>query len=225
MNIELVNVLRKKGVDIIRFVDVSEFPSDQATKFPNAILLCITLSKEFILAMHNNLPIEYDEFLPKEQKVEEIADWLAEYIREKGYNAISQSEQSNRTFGYIESGYSDPRLEQGISAIPQKAIARLAGLGFIGKSNLLVTEEYGSAFCMCSVLTDAPLIPEHYSLVTSRCGNCKTCFEICPSKAILGNEWTQSGGREALVDVSKCCCPLKCMTSCPWTLKYARSSK
>lgn len=222
MNVELDNELRKKGVDIVRFVDVSEFPIEQAKKLTKAILFCITLTKEFILAMHNNLPTVRDEFLEKEHKVEEVADWLAKYIREKGYNAISQSEQSNRTYGYIESKYIDPQLQQGLSTIPQKAIARLAGLGFIGKNNLLISEEYGCAFCMCSVLTDAPIITEHYPMVISKCGNCRACVEICPSKAILGNEWTQNGGRESLVDVSKCCCALKCMTSCPWTLKYAR---
>ena len=33
----------------------------------------------------------------------------------------------------------------------------LAGLGWIRKRNLLVTPDFGSAICMCSVLTNTPL--------------------------------------------------------------------
>jgi len=74
---------------------------------------------------------------------------------------------------------------------------------------------------MCAVLTDAPIFTENAHIIESKCGSCETCAANCPANALLGNEWTISGGREAVVDVSKCCCALKCMVFCPWTLKYA----
>lgn len=78
---------------------------------------------------------------------------------------------------------------------------------------------------MCTVLTDAPLLAEKHPLIPSKCGKCEICKNVCPAKAIYGNEWTQSGSRENLVNVFKCNCPLKCMINCPRTLKAARSIK
>ena len=109
----------------------------------------------------------------------------------------------------------------GLSILPQKTIARIAGFGFIGKNNLLITKEYDCALCMCSVLTDAPVVTERHPIIPPQCGSCGECVKSCTGKAIRGNEWTIDGGRESVVDVSKCCCPLKCVIVCPWTVKYA----
>lgn len=223
MNDAIKKVLLEQGVDIVRFVDISCFSKEQTLGFEKAILFCIVLSKKYIIDIWNGKPIDYDndEYLAKELKVERLADWLADYVNQKGFQALSQSEESNLKNGYIEQTYIDPELRQGISFLPLKAIARAGGLGFIGKSNLLVTEEYGSAFVMCSVLTDAPIIAENCPAIPAKCGTCEKCVINCPASAISGNEWTIDGGRESIVDVSKCCCALKCMVVCPWTLNYA----
>ena len=226
MNDEIKNVLFERGVDIVRFVDISCFSKEQNFGFEKAIIFCIVLSKEYIIEILNGKEIDYDndEYLTKELKVEKMADCLADYIRQKGFKALSQSEESNLKNGYIEQAYIDPKLQQGISFLPLKAIARVGGLGYIGKSNLLITEEFGSAFTMCAVLTNAPVTTENHTIIESKCGSCDACVINCPANALLGNEWTISGGRESLVDVSKCCCPLKCMVFCPFTIKYAMSA-
>jgi epoxyqueuosine reductase QueG len=221
MNEIIKNELQKRGADIVRFVDISSFSKNLTRGFNKAVLFCMVLSKNFIADMQNNLPIEEDEYLKKEHDVEVLADWLSDYIKQNGFTAHSQSEKSNTESGYIERAYIDPKLTQGISILPQKSIARIAGLGFIGKNNLLVTKDYGCAFTMCSVLTDAPIITENNPVIESMCGTCDLCVIKCPAKAIQGNEWTINGGRESVVDVSKCCCALKCMVACPWTFKYA----
>jgi epoxyqueuosine reductase QueG len=97
----------------------------------------------------------------------------------------------------------------------------LAGLGFIGINNLLITAEYGCAFSMCTVLTDAPVSTERRPRLSSKCGSCEICRDVCAHKAIHGFEWSESGGRDAIVDVFKCKCPVKCMVNCPYTLEYA----
>ena len=226
MNNELKQALLEQGVNIIRFVDISNFPKEQTLGFERAIIFCMALSKEYVINIRNGKEIDYDndEYLAKELKIEKLADWLADYIQQKGFKALSQSEESNLKNGYVEQAYIDPELKQGISFLPLKAIARIGGLGFIGKSNLLVTEEYGSAFVMCAVLTDAPVLTENSPrIVESKCGSCEACVTNCSANALLGNEWTISGGRESVFDVAKCCCALKCMVFCPWTLKYAAS--
>jgi len=224
MNDEIKSVLLEHGADIIRFVDISSFPRGQTLGYEKAIIFCMVLSRQYLVDFLNGKPINFDndEYLIKERRVEELADWLAKYIHHKGFQAHSQSEESNLKNGYIEQAYIDPELRQGISILPQKAIARAGGLGFIGKSNLLVTEEFGSALTMCSVLTDAPVLTESNPIIESKCKSCIVCVESCSANALLGNEW--SGSRETIVDVSKCCCALMCMVFCPWTKAYANGN-
>ncbi len=214
MNSELAQFLHDKGADIVRFVDISELPAEQTQCFSGAILVCMVLSREFIQdARSGNLKADHDEFVEKEHNTDELADWLMLYLRRQGYRAYSQSEDNN-----TKNGRYDEKTRS--SALPHKTIARLAGLGFIGKNNLLVTPAYGCALSMCTVLTDAPISPDRYPIISPMCGTCDVCRNICPTGAIHGNEWSLGCEREFLVDVFKCVCPLACMLNCPWTLRY-----
>ena len=224
MNNEITAALIARGAEIVRFVDISDLPRDQTLGLDNAIIFCTPLSREYIQKMHNTgFRIDYntDEYLAKERQVEDIADWLADFIIAKGHRAHSQSSSNNKKCGYTERAYINPSMEEGISILPQKAIAHMAGLGFIGKNNLLVTKAYGCAVAICSVLTDAPVATQSCHIPAPQCGSCNACVKACPAQALSGSQWTSSGGREAVLDVSKCCCALKCMLYCPWTLKYA----
>ncbi|MBC7341336.1 MAG: epoxyqueuosine reductase [Clostridia bacterium] len=66
--------------------------------------------------------------------------------------------------------------------VSHKELARLAGLGWRGRNNLLVTEKWGAAVRLASILTDAPLAT---GLPLDRdCGNCYACVRVCPAGAI-----------------------------------------
>lgn len=62
----------------------------------------------------------------------------------------------------------------------------MSGLGWIGKNNLLVTEKYGAALSMCSVLTDVPLNTVKTDMISCRCGECNLCVKVCSVQAIYG---------------------------------------
>ncbi len=66
--------------------------------------------------------------------------------------------------------------------VSHKKIGYLAGLGWIGRSNLLVNPEFGARFRLVSVLTDMPL--EADRLLSKDCGKCRKCLEPCPAQAI-----------------------------------------
>lgn len=100
----------------------------------------------------------------------------------------------------------------------------MAGLGWIGKSNLLVTEEYGSALCMCSVLTNAPIPTENRKIIMPKCGKCTVCKEACPTGAIYGSTWKIGMSRDLIVDVYHCETCLKCLSNCIYTQKYMNKS-
>jgi len=66
--------------------------------------------------------------------------------------------------------------------LSHKKIGHLAGLGWIGRNNLLVHPNLGARFRLVTVLTDLPLDPDRPSQLS--CGECKKCLKFCPAQAI-----------------------------------------
>jgi epoxyqueuosine reductase QueG len=85
----------------------------------------------------------------------------------------------------------------------QKLGAHLAGLGWIGKSCLLVTPDHGPRVRWVTVLTDAPLEPTG-SPMKPRCGTCTACVDICPAGAFTGKPFAPDEPREARFDAAAC---------------------
>ena len=79
-------------------------------------------------------------------------------------------------FGYRAYVDSAPVLE--------KALARNAGLGWIGKHTVLINRHAGSYFFLGELYTDLPLPVDPPA--SAHCGSCSRCIEICPTRAILG---------------------------------------
>jgi epoxyqueuosine reductase len=78
-------------------------------------------------------------------------------------------------FGYRVFTDSAPVLE--------KALARDAGLGWIGKHTLLLSRDAGSWFFLGEIYTDLPLPLDEAA--TAHCGTCTRCIDICPTQAIV----------------------------------------
>ena len=68
--------------------------------------------------------------------------------------------------------------------LSHKHIARAAGLGWIGRNNLLVNERFGSRIRLVTVLTDLPVVVN--GPVSIGCGTCRDCLTVCPAGAIKG---------------------------------------
>jgi len=87
--------------------------------------------------------------------------------------------------------------------VSHKMVAHLAGLGWIGKSCLLVTPDHGPRVRWISVLTDAPLEPLGRPM-DQRCGKCHECVDACPVSAFTGRNFIESEPRDARFDARKC---------------------
>ncbi len=87
--------------------------------------------------------------------------------------------------------------------LSHKMVATLSGLGWIGKSDLLITEEFGPRIRLGSILTNMKL--EYDAPTThSKCKSCNICVSSCPAFAIKGENWVIGRTREELYDAKAC---------------------
>jgi epoxyqueuosine reductase len=66
----------------------------------------------------------------------------------------------------------------------EKVLARLAGLGFVGKHSNLILERRGSWFFL-GVLLLSERVDGRGPIARNRCGTCERCITACPTRAIV----------------------------------------
>lgn len=77
----------------------------------------------------------------------------------------------------------------------ERALARRAGLGWIGRHSNLISVTHGSYFFIGELIIDAELPYDEPRLVRDHCGTCTRCVDACPTQAIVADR---------LVDARKC---------------------
>lgn len=75
------------------------------------------------------------------------------------------------------------------NTLPERYIAYLAGIGFIGKNNMIITEKYGSFVFLGEIITDLEISSEDLRSFEDinkfiECKDCTSCYKACPTKAI-----------------------------------------
>ena len=218
INTEIEQQLRNENVDIIHFVDISMLDIKQNRGLPFAILIGIAINPHFLEMVCNTPNYTHtidDEYGQTESRVGLIADKLTNSLISNGYKALSQSDHGLMTENAFD-------FETKTSALPHKTIAILSGIGYIGKSNLFINEEFGAAQCLGSVLTNAPLTVTKNNILLPKCNHCTICHYICPQKALHGVFWNTNVSRDEIVDVYNCITCLKCLACCPKSRTYMK---
>ncbi|HNT33903.1 MAG TPA: 4Fe-4S double cluster binding domain-containing protein [bacterium] len=150
-------------------------------------------------------------------RLNEIAFSIASHLEKAGFRSFPVPSTHLATANRIQPGL-----------FSHKATAYLAGLGWIGKSCLLVTPQFGPRLRLTTVLTTAQ-IGDDPKPMENRCGECTRCLEICPAKAFTGREFAITDPLEVRMDAAKCDEHLKkkeetvgvrvcglCVTVCPY---------
>lgn len=111
--------------------------------------------------------------------------YIARYALGRDYHRVMRKRLKvleQQTTGMID----DNRYKVFVDSVPvlERALARNAGLGWIGKNTNLIHSKRGSFFFIGGLLTNLPLLVDQ-DLSTNHCGSCSSCMTICPTNAIV----------------------------------------
>jgi len=228
MNRLIESKIQELGANFVCFTDITNLSSGENKNYPNAILFGISLSPnylqnvmitpDYVQAMiRNNRDFSNDEFYLTELQTDEFADKIALFLKDNGYKAYSHSDKNQ-----IDTGFFDKINLK--TPLPHKTIARIAGIGWIGKNNLLITPNFGCALCLGVVLTNASLKTISQNPMQSKCKNCNICVEMCEPKVLKGSIWNVTTQRDEMMNVHQCTTCMNCLVFCPWTQKYINNN-
>ena len=135
-----------------------------------------------------------DNYYSPDSEAERHAPRIAKYARGKDYHRVTTVRLDLLARFLRENGAELTRTYADAGPVPERELARRAGLGWIGKNTMLIRPEAGSFFFIGSVFTDLPLeLDAPFDL--DRCGSCTRCLDACPTGAFV---------EPGLLDATRC---------------------
>ena len=139
---------------------------------PYAISLAVRLSDRILEDIQDGpTPLYFFHYQRVNILLDEMALRITTHIQNQGFNALpipaSQVIDWERQLGHLS----------------HKHVAKEAGLGWIGRHNLLVNPTFGARIRLVSILTDIPLKQD--KPIGRDCGTCSACIPVCPVGAIV----------------------------------------
>jgi len=161
------------GVTKLSTIRTDDFllPASTLGKLPFAISTALRISAAILATMkdHPNRLYEH-HYRQVNFALDRLALALSEYIHQLGYDAIPVP--ASQTVDW----------ENQRAHLSHKRVAIAAGLGWLGRNNLVVTPDYGAQVRLVTILTDLPLKTD--KPLNRDCGKCYRCLEVCPAHAI-----------------------------------------
>jgi epoxyqueuosine reductase QueG len=167
-----------QGISLFGAADIAPFRNETSrlspaliSTFGSAISLAVRLS-DAVLEDIDDRPTELylHHYRQANFFLDRVALGMALQIERRGYSALpvpaSQIIDWERQRGHLS----------------HKRVAVEAGLGWIGRNNLLVNPVHGARIRLATVLTTLPLQHDHPA--DGGCGSCRRCLALCPAGAI-----------------------------------------
>lgn len=198
-------IAKDLGIDMVGIADMSallDMPygltldaASFVTKYPYAIVMGAQMGKLGKEASGQEVSL----FL------ERAAIHIVSLLVERGYHALTV---------HTEDEF-DPTKRIGLMSL--KVLAKAAGLGWQGRSLLIVSPKYGPIHRLIGVLTSMDLRAD--TAVPNECGSCSSCVEKCPTGALtLASFEDHPRSRDEVLNLDFCLgdnsCNV-CIVSCP----------
>ena len=188
---ELKKAAIEYGADIVGFCKLPTPPIKELPNLTYAISLGVKLS-DTVLNTIESAPsfVYFQHYRAANALLDNVTFRLSRVLEKAGFAAmpIAASQSLGKNNPYC-------------GVLPHKTAAVLSGLGFVGKSGLFLSTQYGSRVRLATLLTDMPLESEN-PVIENGCGECTACMRACPAGAIFGEKPTTDGERN--YDPEKC---------------------
>ncbi len=169
---------KEAGADLIGIADLAPFkegwiviPHDLLEKFTRAVSMAVRLDNTIIDSIKDVPTVDYAQhYREVNARLDDIATRIVAWIGRQGFSASAIPASHIADEGNL------------LGSLSHKAVARMAGIGWQGKSLLIVSPQYGPRIRLATVITDMPLAVDQP--IRNRCGKCKECSKACPVSAI-----------------------------------------
>lgn len=222
----MIATLQDWGASVVRVADTSRLagietePADLLSDYPRAISIAVRLSGPIMDGIVDRpTPLYAAHYSRVNQLLDDLAIRTTNLLQSSGFRATP----------IPASMILD--AERWTSFISHKAVAIAAGIGWQGKSLLVVSPEYGPRIRLVTVLTNASIEPD--SPLRNRCGDCTKCQDHCPAGAIRGARTNSHfATRSEALELDKCVHQVRdvfaqiphiisgicgvCIKVCPW---------
>ncbi|MGO8879844.1 MAG: 4Fe-4S double cluster binding domain-containing protein [Desulfomonilaceae bacterium] len=225
---------RQCGADLVGIADLAFLdgiqtePVDLLKGYRRAVSIGVRLADGVLDAIEDRpTPIYQQHYLKTNVLLDDIALRVSQYIQARG----------SKTLPIPASQLLDK--ENWTSYISHKAVAIAAGLGWQGKSLLVISQDFGPRIRLVTILTDAAIKPDHPQ--KNRCGRCSLCSDACPVGAIKNvNTSSHYSSRDEALHFDRCLARVLdnssrpfiespicgvCIRACPWGKTRKRKVK
>lgn len=191
---EIETELTAFGASFTGFSWVGDRMPESLSKLPYAITVGVRLS-DFIIDEISDRPTYtyFHHYRTVNTLIDQITLRGMCLIQEKGFKVLAVP--ASQTVKDTGEDYS--------AVFPHKTAAVKAGLGWIGKSGLFISNAYGPRVRLGTILTNMEL-PVGESIMQPECGACRKCVDSCPAMALTGDCWKEDCERKNIVDARAC---------------------
>ena len=187
---EVKAVSREMGADLVGIASAVSVETTSTRRGPSNILpeACsvVVFAKRMLSGSIESSSTEVATIqnLTLYQELDRISYTLGCFLEERGYRAATipayiPVEMTSETKGFV-------------GVVSLRHVAQAAGLGMLGKNNLLITSRFGPRVRLGGVVTTAPIDPDQ-PFIEDLCGECGACTAACPVNAISQPGRTHTG--------------------------------
>ncbi|MHA1884110.1 MAG: hypothetical protein ACW96S_03595 [Promethearchaeota archaeon] len=204
---------KKIGVDVVGFANPDLFDRFQEQHRPQTFLKDV--KTVIVIGFHlYDLILDAWNYIPDENRNYQFADSIIENF-------------ANRVKRYLTKKSFESVVISYAPGLFLKDSAALAGIGPIGKNNLLITPNFGSQVRLRAIVTNAPLICGDPIQENNYCEDCEKCITECPANAFVDgkytkkicDEWARANWKYLSPHTVVWC--NTCIEACPFTKKPA----
>jgi epoxyqueuosine reductase QueG len=185
---------------IYGFASLKGLLADEYKEYPYGISIGKRLDNTIVDSIKNGPTIEYfNHYRDINTELTNVSTSICDELRKENIHCISIVPTVSSTSDEFK-----PYLKTLRYKVSHKMVATRAGLGWIGKTDLFISKDFGARVRLVSILIDTPVKITRQTIDKSKCGKCNICVDKCPAQASNGILWDTNIDRDVFFDAHKC---------------------